>query len=494
MSGATVSAWPCLCGAPGIRAKSASNVLRKNLVHVAIGTSGCSFGVAFACGSQGGPVNGCHVNTSWGYLAPRWQRNLSIWASGGDQIQMNRAMWVVVACLLITEIRAFLIRFQQGPRSPRNCGSAQKGLRAAMRRSLVVSRKRRHRRRKKRPKTLGPRRRLVARDAVWIGGRRFAGRRSTGLMGCRCGPRQGGLGLYVLAAGAVEDMTSGAAWPEAGVSPRLWAALVRSVGENAARTLLELREGTQGPAKKHKTHRAKKVKEELNKSHRAKEAESPRTAASAPSRHAADSSPTGLPGDSHAPALPSHGGADEASIMPYDWVRTTTGWQLWGHFCRGGGGANSELLEGLQALLAKASVRRHKRHPRARARRRWAPALLPRRLHRQPMLPRARGRATRSCVIVTFSPPWRRSSRLRGRTRAICLVSCKRLCIVLSLAMARAELLGDLGHKSRASRRCKHGQQQAVKAASWQRPGKWNRVFASRSRQKTQQARSGPRS
>ena len=29
---------------------------------------------------------------------------------------------------LITEIRAFLIRFQQGPRSPRNCGSAQKGL------------------------------------------------------------------------------------------------------------------------------------------------------------------------------------------------------------------------------------------------------------------------------------------------------------------------------------------------------------------------------
>ena len=41
--------------------------------------------------------------------------------------------------------------------------------------------------------------------------------------------------------------------------------------------------------------------------------------------------------------------------MPYDWVRTASGWQRWGHFCRGGGGANSELLEGLQALLAKAS-------------------------------------------------------------------------------------------------------------------------------------------
>ena len=43
------------------------------------------------------------------------------------------------------------------------------------------------------------------------------------------------------------------------------------------------------------------------------------------------------------------------NIMPRDWVRTAQGWQLWGHFCRGGGGANSELLEGLQALLAKAS-------------------------------------------------------------------------------------------------------------------------------------------
>ena len=57
-------------------------------------------------------------------------------------------------------------------------------------------------------------------------------------MGCRCGRRQGGLGLYVLAADTVEDMKSGAAWPTAGVSPRLWAALVKTVGNSAARTLL----------------------------------------------------------------------------------------------------------------------------------------------------------------------------------------------------------------------------------------------------------------
>ena len=69
-------------------------------------------------------------------------------------------------------------------------------------------------------------------------------------MGFRRDRRQGGLGLFVQVTGTVEDEHSGAAWPAADVPPRLWAALVSSVGEGAARALLGLRGGDPKTRKK----------------------------------------------------------------------------------------------------------------------------------------------------------------------------------------------------------------------------------------------------
>ncbi|CAE6971378.1 unnamed protein product, partial [Symbiodinium sp. CCMP2456] len=79
----------------------------------------------------------CLVNTSWGDLAPRWQRSLSTWASSGDKIQTSRVKRVAVACLLNAVISFFLIRQPDGPMSPKNCGGARPGLRAAMRRHIA---------------------------------------------------------------------------------------------------------------------------------------------------------------------------------------------------------------------------------------------------------------------------------------------------------------------------------------------------------------------
>ena len=43
------------------------------------------------------------------------------------------------------------------------------------------------------------------------------------------------------------------------------------------------------------------------------------------------------------------------NIAPWDWVQTPSGWARWAHLCRGGGG-QSELLTGLQELLAKVKL------------------------------------------------------------------------------------------------------------------------------------------
>ena len=398
------------------------------------------------------------MNTSWA-SGPRWQRNLLVWDPGDDKIQGWQVLRVVGACCLLVTFGVLIWkRYLRGPKRPMNCDGSRLGLRATMRRIMGATRRRRQRRRKTRPRTQWSRR-LVAKDAVWIGGRRFAGRKSKGLMGFRCGRRQGEMGLFVpVPVNVPGDLLCDV--PD-GVPPRLWEALVRNLGVSAARKCCELREGTQEPARVSKTQRAKnRVQErakslsaqeadgptasamdppdpgrdgsppglpvgdvpprashgngtkvqcilegvspqddwlrevplvqdlgvsaarkccelregtqeparvnktqraksrvqERAKSLRAKEAEGPAACAMDPSDPGRDGSPPGLPiGDM--PPCASHGNDTKVrgileDVSPQDWLWTKAGWQQWGHFCRGGAGP-SELLSGLQELLAK---------------------------------------------------------------------------------------------------------------------------------------------
>ena len=132
---------------------------------------------------------------------------------------------------------------------------------------------------------------------------------------------------------------------------------------------LLLRVGTQGPRRVLiKTQWAKRFDQERKKSQWAQEAEGPRmpesrdraVGATVPETQT-HRSPPGLPRVRQAPVHSSHGSTGKQveefgseCIAPWQWIKNAAGWQQWGQFCRGGGGGNTELLAGLQALLEKA--------------------------------------------------------------------------------------------------------------------------------------------
>ena len=122
-----------------------------------------------------------------------------------------------------------------------------------------------------------------------------------------------------------------------------------SLGLRDSAKCVALRAGTQEPRKVNKTQNTKRKEQERVKSQTAEEAGCPTVRPPI-----AQASPLGLPGLSVSPPCASHGG-DEAELAdtPWDWIQTRNGWQQWGHFCKGGGGEQSELLSGLQELLAR---------------------------------------------------------------------------------------------------------------------------------------------
>ena len=84
-----------------------------------------------------------------------------------------------------------------------NSSCALQGQGAKKFRRWFAIRRKKQRRRKKRPKPKEVQK-LVAIDAMWIGGRRVSGRRCRWWMGCRCGPRAGVHGLITFVPGKLD--------------------------------------------------------------------------------------------------------------------------------------------------------------------------------------------------------------------------------------------------------------------------------------------------
>ena len=250
-----------------------------------------------------------------------------------------------------------------------NCECLEPGLGAChLRRVLRRRLRRKQRRRKPRPKAQwSPK--LIAFSAFRLRGHRYCGRKRRSHMGFWCGPRAGSLGLFVPQVQATATQIASAP-PGVCSSRRLRAALARDL-QVSDQGLCSLRDRTQEPRTVEKTRlRAKRNRagsdQDMTKSQTTDaEAVSPKSQeakaeAVCPPR-VCDLSSSELPGFSAKPPRASHGDGCQPAmltkviegILPWDWVKTSDGWQQWGGFCSGGGGGNSELLEGLQALLAK---------------------------------------------------------------------------------------------------------------------------------------------
>ena len=136
----------------------------------------------------------CNGSTSWA-AGPRWHRILVAGLPPGDQTSM-----LVWALVVAGGIGVFVLsRF---PRctvcnaSVSMTSGLLKGEVAKIRRRLAADRRHRQRRRKKRLKPKGMYR-IVAMEALWLGGRRVPGRRVRSWQGCTCGPRAGVECLFV---------------------------------------------------------------------------------------------------------------------------------------------------------------------------------------------------------------------------------------------------------------------------------------------------------